>query len=127
MARNKVRWLIASLLTLAVGCGSGQEERFATARSSYLEAMQAIEEGDAAQAISALTASIDLMPTAAAYMERAKLYAAADKQQEALKDSRAALDLDPDNTDAQWLLGEIEKPAKQRFQGQFKTPPSSGK
>ena len=67
------------------------------------------------------------MPTVAAYMERAKLYAAADKRSAALRDSRSSLELEPDNTDAQWFLSEIEKPAKKRVKGKFKSPLSSGK
>ncbi len=128
MVRYISRLLFVSWLTLAVGCGSGQDkEQFNMASDAFLDAMQAIDKGDSAQAISSLTASLDLMPTAVAYIERAKLYVTADKLSEALRDSRAAVELEPDSTDAQWFLDEIEKPAKKRFKGKFKNPPSSGK
>lgn len=115
----------ASLLVLSLGCGSKQDGGFETARDSYAEAMQAIEQGDTAKAMSALTASLDTMPTVTVYLERAKLYAADGKQEEALQDCRAALELKPENQDAKWLLAEIEKPADKRFKGKNQNPPSS--
>jgi len=127
MARKRTLPLLASLLALALGCNSGNEERFDTASESFIKAMHAIEEGDAATAMQALTASLDQLPTAEAYMERAKLYEDAGKHDEALQDCRSALEVDPENTDVQWLLGEYEKPEQKRFKGKFKNPPSSSK
>jgi Tfp pilus assembly protein PilF len=127
MSRRASFPLIAGLLVVALGCGSKQDREFETARDSYAEAMQAIEQGDMAKAISALTASLATMPSVTVYMERAKLYAADGKQEEALQDCRAALELKPENQDAKWLFEEFEKPVDERFKGGRQNPPSSSK
>ena len=125
---SRAHWaLLVSTLFMACGCGSSEEANFGSAREAYLEAMQAAQQGDTAKAIEGLTASLAAVPAAATYMERAKLYLAEGRQDEALQDCQAALELDPENEDVKWLLGEVKKPEKERFKGDQQAPPSSGK
>jgi len=125
MPKKTSALLLAGLLLVALGCGDKQDGKFTSAQESFAEAQQAIEQGDTAKAISALTTSLDTLPTVTVYLERAKLYAADGKQEEALQDCQAALELSPDNRDAKWLLTELKKPAEKRFEGKNENPPSS--
>jgi len=117
--------LLVGLFLVVPGCGQQQDVKFETASDSFAEAKQAIEQGDTAKAFAALTKSLDTLPTVTVYLERAKLYAADGKQEEALQDCKAALELRPDNQDAKWLLAELEKPTEKRFKGNNQNPPSS--
>jgi tetratricopeptide (TPR) repeat protein len=97
------------------------------AKNYFLQAQEALKQGDTSKAIAAFTASIESKPNAWAYMERAKLYAAAGQGEQALQDAQKAVELEPENSDALWLEGELKKPAEQRFKGIFQIPPSARK
>jgi tetratricopeptide (TPR) repeat protein len=118
--------LIFGLLWASGGCGGSQVEQL-DAKNYFLEAQEALKQGDATKAISAFTSSIESKPNAWAYMERAKLYAAAGQQDQALQDAQKAVELEPNNSDTHWLETELKKPAGQRFKGVFEIPPSARK
>ena len=118
--------LICGLLWTSGGCGGSQVEQI-DAKNYFLEAQEALRQGDTTKAIAAFTASIESKPNAWAYMERAKLYAAAGQDQQALEDAQKAVELEPENSDTVWLVGELKKPAAQRFKGVFAVPPSARK
>ena len=116
--------LSVSLLLSIGGCGGSQVEQI-DAKNYFLEAQEALRQGDTTKAIAAFTASIESKPNAWAYMERAKLYAAAGQGEQALQDAQKAVELEPDNADTHWLETELKKPAGQRFKGIFEIPPSA--
>lgn len=118
--------LSLALLVASSGCGGAATENV-DARNYFLEAREALQQGDTNKAIAAFTASIESKPNAWAYMERAKLYAAAGQGDQALQDAQKAVELEPDNSDTRWLEAEMKKPANQRFKGIFELPPSARK
>jgi tetratricopeptide (TPR) repeat protein len=118
--------LLVGLLNVTGGCG-GSDVEVMDARNYFLEAQEALKQGDTTKAIAAFTASIESKPNAWAYMERAKLNAAAGQDQQALDDAQKAVELEPENSDTAWLVGELKKPAAQRFKGIFAVPPSARK
>ena len=116
-----------AVLVALAGCGSDENAQFNEARDLFLEASSALQSGDSAKAIEAFTKCIEVMPSAEAYMERAKLYAEANRQEDAMKDCEAALEFSPENPDVLWLIEELKKPKEKRFQGKTAEPPSRGK
>lgn len=116
---------LCGLLTLAMGCGG--EQQVSNANQLFIEASKLIGEGQKDAALEKLNASIAVEPSLWSYRERAKLLTEQGKDEAALKDCDAALALVPDDPDMLWLKGEIAKPAAQRFQGKFKSPPSSNR
>ncbi len=116
----------AHLLILAVGCGE-TTSKVPPAMNHIVEARRALAEGDQAKALESLTASIETDANVWAYYERAKIQLDRGDDQAATADCQALLELEPNNRDGKWLLGEIEKPAEKRFQGAQAQPPSSSK
>jgi tetratricopeptide (TPR) repeat protein len=116
---------LCGLLILAMGCGG--EQQVSNANQLFIEASKLIGEGQKDAALEKLNASIAVEPSLWSYRERAKLLTEQGKDEAALKDCDAALALVPDDPDMLWLKGEIAKPAAQRFQGKFKSPPSSSR
>jgi tetratricopeptide (TPR) repeat protein len=108
-----------------VGCARDEGPTLTDANKLFLEAQQSLAAGEKEKALEQLNASIAAEPMVWAYRERAKLYAEKGDDKAALADCEAALKLVPDDVDALWIKGELAKPAAQRFQGKFKTPPSS--
>ena len=117
---------LSGLVILAIGCNAG-EQQVSNANQLFIEASKLIGEGRKDDAIEKLNASIAAEPSLWSYRERAKLLTEQGKDEAALKDCDAALALVPDDPDMLWLKGEIAKPAAQRFQGRFKSPPSSNR
>ncbi len=116
---------LSGLLILAIGCGG--EQQVSSANQLFIEASKLIGEGQNDAAVEKLNASIAAEPSLWSYRERAKLLTEQGKDEAALKDCDAALALVPDDPDMLWLKGEIAKPVAQRFQGKFKSPPSSNR
>ena len=126
MKITQLPWL--SLFTVVVsallgGCGDSQSSTPAWV-NPLVDARKAIGAGDTAKAMEALTASIEQEPNVWALMERSKLYLAEEKIDEAKADCAQAKELEPENIDIAWLLGEIDKPADKRFKGRNQFPPS---
>jgi tetratricopeptide (TPR) repeat protein len=94
---------------------------------SFVAAQQAMAEGDKEKAKELLTNSIAARPDPWAYFQRAQLYADEGEDQAARADCQAGLELDPENTNLQWLAGELKKPKGNRFQGEFAEPPMTRK
>lgn len=117
---------VTGLLILAMGCGGGKQQ-VSNANQLFIEASKLIGEGQKKGALEKLNASIAIEPSLWSYRERAKLLTEQGNDEAALKDCDAALQLVPDDPDILWLKGEIAKPVAQRFQGKFKSPPSSNR
>lgn len=128
MSFEQIRVLgMAFILSAAAsGCGSG-ERPLSDSHQLFIEASKLITQGQKDAALEKLSQSISAEPSHWAYRERAKLLLEQGKDNEALKDCDAALALVPDDPDMLWLKGEIAKPTTQRFQGKFKSPPSSNR
>jgi tetratricopeptide (TPR) repeat protein len=109
-----------------VGCGS-KEIPISNSNQLFIEASKLLGEGQKDAALEKLSQSIAVEPSLWAYRERATLLLERGKDDEALKDCDAALSLAPEDPDILWLKGEIAKPAPQRFQGKFNSPPSSNR
>lgn len=118
---------IVGLALLVTGGCSPAEKPVGDANKLFIQASESIAKGDQAGALTALDASLAAQPTLWAYRERAKLKADAGDDAAALADCEAALALAPGDVDILWLKGEFTKPKAQRFQGQFKNPPSSNR
>jgi len=114
------------LVAVTIGCGDG-EPKVSDANKLFIEASKLIGEGQKEAAIEKLNESIAAEPLLWSYRERAKLLIETGKDDAAMKDVDAGLQLTPDDPDLRWLKGEIAKPAAQRFQGKFKTPPSNNR
>lgn len=114
------------LLIVAMGCDRG-EQQVSNANQLFIEASKLIGEEQKDAALEKLNASIAIEPSLWSYRERAKLLTEQGNDEAALSDCDAALALVPDDPDMLWLKGEIAKPSAQRFQGKFKSPPSSNR
>lgn len=129
MRRQRVRDLVGALLMLiavTIGCGD-DVPKVSDANKLFIEASKLIGEGQKEAAIEKLNESIAAEPLLWSYRERAKLFIETGKDDAAVKDIDAGLQLAPDDPDLRWLKGEIAKPAAQRFQGKFKSPPSNNR
>jgi len=125
LARRLPPFLLC-LVATAAGCrddGPGLDE----AAEHFIEAQQALGDGDTAKAMQELNASIELRPDPWAYYQRAKLYADAGDEAAAQRDCAAGLELAPRHANLKWLHGELEKPVDKRFQGASEQPPSATK
>ena len=122
-------WLIGAfgLMLATWGCGGPSGPKLDNSAESFVEAQQALAEGDSARAMELLTASIEARPDAWAYFQRAQLYVAEDNDTAARADCKAGLELDPENANLVWLSGELKKPTASRFKGKFAKPPSESK
>lgn len=110
--------------SVASGCGgTGEPEELIV----YKEAVAAIVAGDNAKGMELLNKCLEIKPSHYAYMERAKLYMSMKETQKAIDDCKKGLELDPQNKDLAWLLGELQKPEPKRFQGPAALPPASRK
>lgn len=118
--------VLSFVLLVCGGCGPA-EKPVGDANKLFIQASELIAKGDSAGALTALDASIAAQPTLWAFRERAKLKADSGDDAAALADCDSALALAPGDVDIVWLKGEFAKPKAQRFQGQFKNPPSSNR
>lgn len=109
------------LCMLAGGCGGQQ---LPDAVNYHMEAIVAAEKEDYETAIEMITRAIERNESSDALLDRARFQLAMGRDEEALADCRAGLNLEPDHPDLVWLKGEIEKPADWRFQGPNAQPPS---
>ncbi|MBA4104641.1 MAG: hypothetical protein C0485_02705 [Pirellula sp.] len=114
------------LVSVTIGCGD-DGPKVSDANKLFIEASKLIGEGQQEAAFEKLNESIADEPLLWSYRERAKLLLEMGKDDAAMKDVDAALQLSPADPDLLWLKGEIAKPAAQRFQGKFKTPPSNNR
>lgn len=110
-----------------LGCGGGSKPADEPAVKHFIAAQEALTRGDKTAAMEALTKSIESRPNGWAYLERAKLYLEQDNDAAAIADCEAGLELEPENIDLKWLLGEAKKPKAERFKGKNAKPPSAGK
>ena len=129
MRHRRIRYFVGTLLMLVsvtIGCGD-DGPKVSDANKLFIEASKLIGEGQKEAALEKLNESIAAEPLLWSYRERAKLLLETGKDDAAMKDVDAALQLAPADPDLLWLKGEIAKPAAQRFQGKLKTPPSSNR
>jgi tetratricopeptide (TPR) repeat protein len=119
-------WAVLTILFVA-GCGKEEGPTLSDANQLFLKAQESLEAGDQDQALEHLNASLAAEPNLWAYRERAKLFAEKGEDKAALADCEAALKLVPDDVDIPWIKAELAKPVDQRFQGRFKTPPSTNR
>lgn len=120
--------LIVLLFALPVvfGCNESKSQ-LSSSNDLFLKGQELVAAGDKAKALEAFDQSIAAEPALWTYRERAKLHAEMGNDKAALEDCEAALKLEPDDPDTLWLKAEFAKPAAQRFQGGFKSPPSSNR
>ncbi len=103
------------VLTLAVQAGppAGAVPRSAARAEAYqafLEARRLEAAGDAPAAMAALEKASALDASPGILTELAQLYARHDRSGDAQKAAQRALELDPDNADAHWMLGMLGVP-----------------
>lgn len=103
--------------------GNGEPEELTVFR----EAMEAVAAGDKAKGMELLNECIQIKPSHYAYLERARLYMDQKDTPKAIDDCKKGLELDPENKELTWLLGELEKPEPERFKGPAALPPASRK
>ena len=115
---------VCCLLMLNAGC---QSEKLEASTEYWLQAETALENGDKEGAIELLTQAIDAGAGNMAVIKRGKLYAEMGKDDLAKQDCQTVLSSEPDSTDANWLMKELEKSSGQRFQGTTSAPPSHNK
>lgn len=127
MAQLPVTPCLLLLLVAAIGCQGSRGPQLDDSQEKFVAAQQALATGDTGKAMELLTASIEARPGPWAYYVRAKLYAEAADDANALADCGAGLELDPENSDLKWLRDEIKKPPGQRFQGKNAEPPRANK
>jgi Tfp pilus assembly protein PilF len=110
----------------ANGCQQ-KEYKLGDAGEHFVAAMEALERGDKATAMAELNVSIEAEPAVWAYFQRARLHLEEGNEAAAVADCEAGLKDQPDNPDLKWLLGELKKPAAQRFKGENANPPQARK
>ena len=118
--------LLAVVVVLAAGCGYS-EPKLDEAAMLFVEAKQALGDGDKEKAIELLSTSIDARPDPWALWERAKIYAEKGADDDAKADIKAGLELDPEHADLLWLQNEMKKRPTSRFKGRNSEPPSANK
>lgn len=126
-ADRRVLLLLVVVTLISCGCNQEIEPDAQPAVQQFLHAQELLSNGDQAGALDAFSASIEADPTAWAYVGRSRLYLEQGQDAAAIADCQAGLALEPANADLQWLLGEAKKPAKERFKGKYKNPPSDSK
>ena len=100
--------LVAPLRAAAQPSGQPAAAPSATAYFEFLRGRHLESQGQIAQALDAYRLASDADPASAAIpAEIATLNARANRTEEANKAARHALELDPDNADAHWVLGTI--------------------
>jgi tetratricopeptide (TPR) repeat protein len=118
--------MVCCLLVSAVGCGSG-EFKLDPEANYFVQAQAALEQGTIDEALDLLSKSIEVKPQAYAHYQRARIYVDREEDSLAIDDCKRGLELEPENRDLQWLLGELQKPKNSRFKGKFKDPPGASK
>src|SRR5688572_4411144 len=113
--------LLAAILSLG-GC-SGDSTSASKSYDHFVAAAKALETGDKVTVFKELSATIEKSPSDWAYFERGRLSAEQGRDEEAAADVQNGLKLNPNNPNLKWLDAELKKPANQRFQGKFATPP----
>ena len=109
----------------AIGCGS--ESPLDAAATLFVEAKQAVADGDNEKSMELLSASISARPDPWAYFERAKLHATGGNDEAAHADIAAGLELVPEHSELLWLQKEMMKKPRSRFKGRSSQPPSASK
>ena len=125
--RREVRLLVsvgALCFLLAAGCG---EDPQVTADNAFYQAQDAASGGDKEQAVALLTQAIETTPRAYMYYERARLHLDLGKDEQAVADCEAGLQLDPEDKDLIWLMDETQKKPQARFRGRNAQPPRERK
>ncbi len=116
-----VGWLPCMLFVL----GCSQEPSLDESATQFVEAKQALADGDKDKALELLTSSIEARPDPWALWERAKIYAENGADDDAQADIDAGLELDPEHSDLLWLQNEMKKRPTSRFKGRSREPPSA--
>jgi tetratricopeptide (TPR) repeat protein len=121
----KKRRLLAfvPLVLLSAGCESEQKRL----EDLYTQAAAAVEAGDHTQAVELFDELIAARPQAGLYFERALAKTKSGDDAGAREDCALGLELNPENRDLKWLLGEIKKEPPQRFKGKNQQPPGRSK
>ena len=122
--RSAAICLLAGNLLILSGC---QGDKLEASTEYWLQAETALENGDKGAAIELLTEAIDAGAGNLAIIKRGKLYAELGKDDLARQDCQTVLASEPDSTDANWLMKELDKSSEQRFQGDTSAPPSHNK
>ncbi|MBA3483722.1 MAG: hypothetical protein H0T51_18085 [Pirellulales bacterium] len=127
-SQRQIILILGVMFTTCLSCGCASDEPpLSNSTKTYLEAKELIAKGQKEEALIALDASIKESPTLWSLRDRAKLHAERGEDKAAREDCEAALTVTPDDLDVFWIKGELAKPKEQRFQGQFKNPPSSNR
>jgi tetratricopeptide (TPR) repeat protein len=127
-ARRRIELFVGIMSTMCLLCScTSDQPPLTNSAQTYIEAKELLDKGQKEEALAALNASIKDKPTFWALRDRARLLAERGEDGAALKDCEAALMISPDDVDILWIKGELAKPKEQRFQGQFKEPPSSNR
>ena len=119
------RRLLLGLFMSALALGCGSESTLDDAAALFVEAKQAVTDGDHEKAMGLLSASISERPDSWAYLERAKLHAADGNDAAANADIAAGLELVPEHSDLLWLRKEMKKESQSRFKGRSSRSPSA--
>ena len=118
-----VIWLPCMLFVL----GCSQEPSLDESATLFVEAKQALADGDKDKALELLTSSIEFRPDPWALCARARLYAETGEDENARADIEAGLELDAEHTDLLWLQKQLKKNPRSRFKGRTGEPPSANK
>ena len=120
--------VVASLLAVSLLAGCGKRVTVEDeAAALYEKADEVAKAGNQQQALELLGQSIAKKPASWNYLKRARLHMDLGNESAALDDCNAGLQLDPQDTDLQWLSAELKKPKKTRFKGAASEPPSASK
>jgi tetratricopeptide (TPR) repeat protein len=120
-------WTIFVVTGLFTTLGCGPQSTLDQAGQAFVDAQQAIADGDQQRALELLGKSIESRPDPWAYYQRAKLLMESGQDEPARADIAAGLELQPDNNDLLWLQNQLKKPAANRFRGRDGTPPRATK
>ena len=121
------RRLLLGVFMSAFAFGCGSESPLDDAATLFVEAQQAVTDGDSEKAMELLSASISERPDPWAYFERAKLHAVGGNDEAANADIAAGLELVPEHSELLWLQKEMMKKPRSRFKGRSSQPPSASK
>lgn len=121
-----MRTILCCVSVFSAGC-SDPGPQLDDSAEYFVEAQQALAEGNTQQALELLDKSIESRPDTWALYQRAKLHADQGNDEQARADCKAGLELNPDHSNLKWLAAELEKPAGQRFKGKNAEPPSRSK
>lgn len=127
MREKLLRFLLVLMIPPFAAVGCGGKDTLEPADYHMIAAKQAIAADDTQRAIEELTAALAERDDAAAYRMRADIYIEQGQDDKAIADCESGLKINPEDRDLQWMLRELKKPSKRRFQGKNQVPPSASK